>query len=186
MAKDVGAQKVECKTDSQLMVGHINGSYQIKDPLLLKYYHRIVNIISQFQSVTISHVKRQDNLRTDTLSKLATAKKKGRHASIIQQTLSVPSVPVGECMVTEQGEEDWVSDMKKVIRNREEGKDGHDLSLAKKASRFVIIGEDLYKRGFSTHYSSASRKRRPNTFCKNGTKEHVAYIPEPERWRPES
>ena len=53
-------------------------------------------------------------------------------------------------MVTERGEEDWVSDMKKVIKDREEGKDGHDLSLAKKASRSVIIGEDLYKRGFST------------------------------------
>ncbi|XP_068486585.1 uncharacterized protein [Phaseolus vulgaris] len=150
LARDVGARKIECKTDSQLMVGHINANYQIKDPLLLKYYHRVVNIISQFQSVKISHVKRQNNLRADTLSKLATAKMKGRHATVIQQTLSAPSVPVGECMVTEQGEEDWVSDMKKVNKDREEGKDGHDLSLAKKASRFVIIGEDLYKRAFST------------------------------------
>jgi len=53
-------------------------------------------------------------------------------------------------MVTEQGEEDWVSNMKKVVKDREEGKENHDLSLAKKASRFVMIGEDLYKRGFST------------------------------------
>jgi len=72
------------------MLGHINGDYQIKDPLLLKYYHK-VNIISQFQSVVVSHVKRQDNLRADTLSKLATAKPKGRHAIIIQQTLSTLS-----------------------------------------------------------------------------------------------
>jgi len=150
LARDVGARKIECKTNSQLMIGHINGNYQIKDPLLLKYYHKVVNIISQFQSVKISHVKRQDNLRADILSKLATAKTKGRHATIIQQTLSASSVPVRECMVTEQGEEDGVSDMKKVIKDREEGKDGHDLSLAKKASRFVIIGEDLYKRGFLT------------------------------------
>jgi len=83
LAKDVGARKVECKTNSQLMVGHINGNYQIKDPLILKYCHNVVNIISQFQSVVVSHVKRQDNLRADTLSKLATAKTKGRHATVI-------------------------------------------------------------------------------------------------------
>jgi len=40
--------------------------------------------------------------------------------------------------------------MKKVVKDREEGKESHDLSLHKKASRFVMIGEDLYKRGFST------------------------------------
>lgn len=59
------------------MVGHINGDYQIKDPLLLKYYHKVVSIINQFQSVVVSHVKRQDNLRADNLSKLATTKPKG-------------------------------------------------------------------------------------------------------------
>ena len=125
LAKDVGAQKVECHTDSQLMVEHVNGNYQIKDPLLLKYYHRVVDIISQFQNVKISHVKQQENMRADTLSKLATAKTKGRHASVIQQILSAPSVPTGECMVTEKGEDDWVADMKKAVKDREEGKDGH-------------------------------------------------------------
>ena len=115
-----------------------------------QYYHRVVNIISQFQNVKISHVKRQENLRADTLSKLATAKTKGRHAFVIQQILSAPSVPIGECMITEKGGDDWVSDMKKAVKDREEGKDGHDLPLSKKASRFVIIREDLYKRGFST------------------------------------
>ncbi|XP_068483302.1 uncharacterized protein [Phaseolus vulgaris] len=145
LAKDVGGQKVECHTDSQLMVEHVNGNYQIKDPLLLKYYHRVVNIISQFQNVKISHVKRQENLRADTLSKLATAKTKGRHAFVIQQILSAPSVPIGECMITEKEGDDWVSDMKKAVKDREEGKDNHDLPLSKKASQFVIIGEDLYK-----------------------------------------
>jgi len=40
--------------------------------------------------------------------------------------------------------------MKKVVKDREEGKEIRDLSLTKKTSFFVIIGEDLYKRGFST------------------------------------
>jgi len=42
LAKDMGARKVECKNDSRVTVGHVNGKYEVKDHLLLKYYHRIV------------------------------------------------------------------------------------------------------------------------------------------------
>ena len=57
LAKDMRARKVECKTDSQLTVGHINGKYQMKDLLLLKYYPRVVDIMARFESTTVYHIK---------------------------------------------------------------------------------------------------------------------------------
>ena len=36
LARDMGAQNVICKSDSQL-----KGEYQVNDPLLLRYYHRV-------------------------------------------------------------------------------------------------------------------------------------------------
>ncbi|XP_068475157.1 uncharacterized protein [Phaseolus vulgaris] len=74
LAKDMGARKVECKTDSQLIVGHINEKYQVKDPLLLKYYHRVMDIMARFESATVYHIKREDNSRANMLSKLANNK----------------------------------------------------------------------------------------------------------------
>jgi len=57
LAKDMGAHKVECKTNSQLTVGHISREYQVKDHVLLKYYHRVVNIMAGFKGATIHHIK---------------------------------------------------------------------------------------------------------------------------------
>ena len=37
-----------------------------------------------------------------------------------------------------------------MLEDRKAGKECRDLTIAKKASRFVLVGDDLYKRGFST------------------------------------
>jgi len=34
LARDVDAKKLLCKMDSKLTVGHLNGEYQVKDPML--------------------------------------------------------------------------------------------------------------------------------------------------------
>jgi len=35
LAKDIGAKRVHYKIDSQLSVGHIKGTFQVKDKLLI-------------------------------------------------------------------------------------------------------------------------------------------------------
>jgi len=38
LAKDLGVEYLICLSDSQLIVGQTNGTFQVKDPLLKKYY----------------------------------------------------------------------------------------------------------------------------------------------------
>jgi len=45
LARDMGVKNVICKSDSHLSVGHVQGEYQVKDPLLMKYYHKVLNIM---------------------------------------------------------------------------------------------------------------------------------------------
>ena len=71
LARDMGAQNVICKSDSQLTVGHIKGEYQVKDPLLLRYYHKVLNIMQCFNTVEIKHILREQNTKAESLSKLA-------------------------------------------------------------------------------------------------------------------
>lgn len=40
LARDMRAQKLICRTDSQLVVGQMNEDFQIKEDHLLKYYHK--------------------------------------------------------------------------------------------------------------------------------------------------
>jgi len=75
LAREVGVKKLTCKTDSKLTIGHLNDDFQIKDPILLQYYHLVRAVIqSAFEQVRIEHIPRIDNIRVDILSKLANTK----------------------------------------------------------------------------------------------------------------
>jgi len=45
LAREVGVKTLTCKTDSKLTVGHLNDEFQIKDPILLQYYHLVRTVI---------------------------------------------------------------------------------------------------------------------------------------------
>jgi len=75
LAHDLGAREVVCKSDSQLVVSQIKGEFEVKEPLLQRYYHTIGNSISKFDKVVIEHIRRQDNERADALPRLASTKK---------------------------------------------------------------------------------------------------------------
>jgi len=89
---DMGARKVTCKSDSQSVVDHIKEDFEVKEPLLQRYYHTVSNLISWFNIVTLEHIRREDNVRANAFSQLASAKKKRHHKSIIQICLKSPSV----------------------------------------------------------------------------------------------
>jgi len=52
LAHEVGVKMLTCKTDSKLTVGHLNDEFQIKDLILLQYYHLVRTVIrSAFERV---------------------------------------------------------------------------------------------------------------------------------------
>jgi len=85
LAREVGVKTLTCKTDSKLTVGHLNDEFQIKDPIILQYYHLVRAVIqSVFERVCIKHILRTDNIRADILSKLASTKLKSRRRSLLE------------------------------------------------------------------------------------------------------
>jgi len=46
LAYDMGAREVTCKSDSQLVVSQIKEEFEVKEPLLHKYYHTVSNLIA--------------------------------------------------------------------------------------------------------------------------------------------
>jgi len=91
LAYDMGAREVTCKSDSQVMVGQVNGDFEVKEPLLQRYYHAAKNSIARFSKAPLQHIPREDNKRADILSKLSVTKKKSHQRSVIQIWLRHPS-----------------------------------------------------------------------------------------------
>ncbi len=56
-------------SDSQLIVNQINGKYQVKNERMKICYQKAMNILSNFNRWTITHIPREKNKEADFLSK---------------------------------------------------------------------------------------------------------------------
>ncbi|XP_027933467.1 uncharacterized protein LOC114188974 [Vigna unguiculata] len=145
LAKDLGATRLKCNTDSKLVVGQVQGEYQVKDDLLLQYYHKVLEAMKEFEEITIQHIPRAENARADRLSKQVEGKEKGQLKTIIRQTLTRPSA--GECAAVDRAAS-WIGEVRQLLKKCEAGEEMSPPER-RRALRFVVIGEDLYKRGFA-------------------------------------
>ena len=104
LACEMAAREVTCKSDSQVMVGQVNEEFEVKEPLLQRYYHAAKNSIARFSKAPLEHIPREDNKRADILSKLSVTKKKSHQRSVIQIWLRHPSVTEAEveCLAIEE------------------------------------------------------------------------------------
>ncbi|XP_020216761.1 uncharacterized protein LOC109800386 [Cajanus cajan] len=157
LAEDMGASKIKCRTDSKVVAEQVGGNFQVKDHIMMKYYHAYQKLKTSFQEVLVEHIPREDNTRADQLARLAATKKPGQLRTIIQQEIDQPSVEsemVGSVEADHadpNDPSDWRAEIKAFLTN---GVTPDGLTEAKRlrtqASRYVIITGQLYKRGFST------------------------------------
>ena len=101
-----------------------------------------------FNKAEIKYIPRELNMKADSLSKLASQQRQVQHNSVIQQTLSHPTVSLEECLNITISKDEWINTYIEVIKSQEQGVE-LDTKMAKKVASFVLIGDELYKRGYS-------------------------------------
>ncbi|MEM2899335.1 MAG: ribonuclease HI family protein [Thermoplasmata archaeon] len=69
-ALSLGADYIEIRSDSQLVIMQLNGLYEVKKPHLKIYYNAIKSLEPKFKKVTYRWVEREQNKYADRLSKL--------------------------------------------------------------------------------------------------------------------
>jgi len=99
LAKEMGAQSLLAKSDSQLVTGQVTGEYQAKDPQMAAYLRYVEVLKGAFAAFELVHVPREQNARADLLAKLASSGKGGRQRTVIQETLKMPRNFVADNMV---------------------------------------------------------------------------------------
>nr|KYP62073.1 Transposon Ty3-I Gag-Pol polyprotein [Cajanus cajan] len=154
LARDLGARKVN--NDSKLMVEQLSGTYQAKDTLLQRYFHTASHQISSFDEFTIKHVPREQNVRVDLLSKLASTKRPGQHRTIIQETLHSPSLEDKVVNVSDNEDLGWMAGIWGYLK---EGTLPEDKDEARKirmrSAKFIIIGDEEIHQGICGMHSGA-------------------------------
>ena len=70
-ALDVGARKLICYSDSQLLVRQLQGKYRVRNENLLLFYRQIKYLEKFFEGVEYRHIPRERNMKADKLAKEA-------------------------------------------------------------------------------------------------------------------
>jgi ribonuclease HI len=65
------SDKVEIKSDSQLIVNHLSGRYKAKAKRIIPLYKRVMLLKSRFLDVHIRWIPREENREADMLTKIA-------------------------------------------------------------------------------------------------------------------
>lgn len=66
-ARSLGAKRVEMYLDSELAARQLNGQYKVKDAGIAKRFLEVKNLITKFERVTFTHVRREKNKEADAI-----------------------------------------------------------------------------------------------------------------------
>jgi len=65
--KEMGATKVKCFLDSELVVKQMNGLYKVKNQNIKTLWSKIKIIEKSFEEISYHHVKREKNMEADSI-----------------------------------------------------------------------------------------------------------------------
>ncbi|XP_075633839.1 uncharacterized protein LOC142606361 [Castanea sativa] len=91
MVQKMGGKTVQMFSDSQPVVGYVEGKLEARDPRMQEYLARVKYLQSKFESFTLVHVSRSMNTHADSLATLATSSAQSLPQVILVEDLCKPS-----------------------------------------------------------------------------------------------
>ena len=71
MALKLGAESMKIGSDSQVIVGHIQGEFEAKGEKMKMYLSKVQHMQSSFQKFSITKISREENEKADRLAQMA-------------------------------------------------------------------------------------------------------------------
>lgn len=70
-AKEMGPEKLEIYSDSQLIVNQAKSEYQVKKAKMMEYLRKVKGLLENFVEYTVIQISREENSKTNALARLA-------------------------------------------------------------------------------------------------------------------
>ena len=114
------------------------------------------------------YIPKESNTRADLLSKLASTKKNGHFKTIIREMLQTLTIDTEEVMAEEEEELDWMNPYKNFLIWRVLLSDENKAQrLNRKASYYVILDGELFKRGLTISLLKCLNSQQANYIMKD-------------------
>ncbi|CAL8174574.1 unnamed protein product [Prunus armeniaca] len=160
LAKSMSAKQISIHSDSQLIVNQIMADFAAKDAFMSAYLLAAHQLLEKFQAYDIRQIPRSENSHADALSRLASAinDKIGRKVPV--EILSQPSTIAAEVCTVRYGDT-WMSPIYAFLTTRVLPTDRSQArKLQYRSTRYTVIDDVLYKRGYTTPYLKCLTKEQ--------------------------
>ncbi|XP_057811344.1 uncharacterized protein LOC131025564 [Salvia miltiorrhiza] len=143
--RELRADNVVIKTDSQLVAQQLNGGYEIKEERMKQYFNKVQEIGKKFEKLEIQQVPREENQRADLLARMASAVEQTWREDITLVFEPKREMAAQVCNI--ETKDDWRTPIIYYLKNGKRMKE--DTSRYAKYENYCIIGDQLYKRSFT-------------------------------------
>ncbi|KAM1666904.1 hypothetical protein ACFX15_045255 [Malus domestica] len=151
LAKHLRVKQIDIFSDSQLVVNQVTNNFDSKDSSRATYMAQTQLLLKHFH-YQITQIPRAANSHADALAHLASVVENKIGRKIQVELLAAPSTMAAEVCNLQQGDS-WITPIYRFLAH---GTFPNDKVQAKqiryKATRYLIINDQLYKRGFNLLY----------------------------------
>jgi ribonuclease HI len=151
IAQEMGAEHVELRSDSQVIVGHIQGKFEAKGEKMKLYLSRVQDMQASLKRFSIIKILRDQNEEADLLARMGsgTTKDSERKMNVPIQVLAQPTVSKKATILTLDIMPPWANELVSYLQEGDLPIDKKAaVKLKSKAAQFTLINDTLYKRGF--------------------------------------
>ncbi|KAL8500660.1 hypothetical protein ACS0TY_020294 [Phlomoides rotata] len=150
MARAFGVRCLHVYSDSQLIVNQVRGEYEARGEHIQLYQEIVKGLLEQFGQIYVEQIPRDSNSQADALTRLATSEGEAKLSNIIITNQALPSTTHFLVAQVDEIEGTWMQPIYTYLKTDEQPSDKTEASrLQRRAARYVILNDHLYKRGFS-------------------------------------
>jgi ribonuclease HI len=146
----MGIRRVILKTDSQVIVGHVDKSSKARDPKLEKYLDAVRRLEASFEGFSVKSIPRGENEHVDLLAK-STAQGLPLPSKVFFETIKAPLVELMEravLTISPVQSEDWRTEIISFLQgNCFSSDEAYNKRIEERKRPYVMIEGELYKHG---------------------------------------
>ena len=149
----VSSKNIIIRSDSQLVVGQVNGEYETRDQRMTKYVSLVNLRLGSFIALQLEHVPRNSNKKADALAAIASSLP--IKETVLLPVYYLPKLLIITSQVNEIDKTDssWMTSIVRYLSSRELSDNrakAHKIQV--QATRFSLVNNQLYKRSLGRPY----------------------------------
>ncbi|XP_024038334.1 uncharacterized protein LOC112097367 [Citrus clementina] len=150
LAKAVKADRVNIRTDSQLVANHVSERFQPRKEKMEQYLKIVRQMMGKFETVEVIQIPREQNSRADILARMAAVADPKIPKAVPLEVKSSPSIDQNLGVLRIEQKRSWRDPIVSYLRDRLLPPDKLQArKIRAQASRYTMIDGVLYRRGYT-------------------------------------